>query len=98
MENIELLERLNQQIERLLGELATARTENARLADELLDCRAESDSRAAALADHQETLSLQAVEIEDMLDRISGALDSEANSRANDAQMDIVDAIAETGN
>ncbi|MCB1737081.1 MAG: hypothetical protein KDI42_03055 [Gammaproteobacteria bacterium] len=98
MENIELLERLNQQIERLLGELIEVRAENTRLSEELLDCRAESDARAAALANHEETLSLQAVEIEDMLDRISGALDSEANSRANDAQMDIVDAIAETGN
>ena len=98
MENIELLERLNQQIERLLGELIEVRAENTRLSEELLDCRAESDARAAALANHEETLSLQAVEIEDMLDRISGALDSEANSRANDAQMDIVDAIAETEN
>ncbi|MCB1736345.1 MAG: hypothetical protein H6981_00495 [Gammaproteobacteria bacterium] len=95
MENIELLERLNHQIERLIGELSEARAENARLSEELLDCRSESDARAAALANHEETLSLQAVEIEDMLERISGALNHEAAARANDAQMDLVETSTE---
>lgn len=97
MENIDLLERLNHQIERLINELAGARAENTRLAEELLDCRAESDARAAELASQQENLSLQAVEIEDMLDRINGVLDREAAAR-NDGQMDIVETIAESAN
>ncbi len=74
MDHLELLERLNTQVEKLITELSNTREENARLAEELLDCRSESDSRAETVSNQQEELSLQTTEIEGLLSKIGGAL------------------------
>lgn len=81
MDQLEMLERLSEEVDRLIGALNEARAENSRLAEELLECRSEADNRTEELVNRQEELNLQNTEIEGLLEKISGALTQDTSEQ-----------------
>jgi len=74
MENSNTLERLNGQINALIGALEEARDENLRLADELNACQAITRQREQSVHDLEESVGLKDMELEDLAIRIEHVL------------------------
>lgn len=74
MENSNTLERLNGQINALIGALEEVRDENLRLADELNACQAITRQREQSVHDLEESVGLKDMELEDLAVRIEQVL------------------------